>query len=66
MIKILKKISKRISKYFNFLPLTIIYLFGIGLSAIFGKILGKKFLTFSYKKTSWGKRDKDKNLESMY
>jgi len=54
----------------NSFLLTIVYIFGVGLTSIFGKIVGKKFLDLNIdksKKTYWNELNiGDEDLESHY
>jgi len=61
---------KFFEKKFTQLTLVIIYFFGIGLSAIVAKVIGKKFLNKKQKNSNWQKIEPNKDsrvsLEKMY
>jgi hypothetical protein len=57
-------------KKFTQFTLIVIYFFGVGLSAVVAKIVGKKFLNKKHKNSNWQKIDLQKHssvsLEKMY
>lgn len=55
LINTWKKIKDIQQEIFNYLVLNVVYLIGIGLTAIFAKVIGKNFLTSHYKDSSWKK-----------
>lgn len=66
-IKIIKNIAKKkIDGFIEKSALHIVFIIGIGVTAIVSKIVFKKFLIKDYSFTSWKKRLTKINLDKMY
>lgn len=66
---LLKKIKQKLSLFANFILLSIVYFFGIGLTAVFAKIFGKSFLfekILIAKKTSFTDFKESDEIEKMF
>jgi hypothetical protein len=65
----LTQIKQKLSLLANFILLSIVYFFGIGLTAFFAKIFGKSFLfekNTNSKKTSFTDFKKSDEMEKMF
>lgn len=70
MIKRIETLLKTISSYqrkaFSWVFLQAIYLFGLGLTSIVGRIAGAKFLGHTAEKSSWQSHVRTITTKTMY
>jgi len=65
-LSLFNKIGTRFSEKVNLVFLVLIYLLGIGLTAVLGKLFHKSFLKLKSKKSVWQKHPADEKPELMY
>lgn len=63
---IVKKINLLLQQVTTVVLLTIVYLVGIGLTSIIGKLTEKKFFDDPQSDTNWQQHKKNSNLQEMY
>lgn len=66
IIQIFKKVNKIIQTVTSIILLYIMYLIGVGLTAVLAKIIRKQFLNMSPRVSSWQKHSQSESLETMY
>ena len=67
MLAIFRKLGSFITSIINFVLLLVVYLIGVGLTAIIAKVVGKHFLDLSFKgKTKWMDKKSIKGEEQYY
>lgn len=59
-------LEQKILQLMTLISLLATYILGIGLTAIVGKLTGKKFLSTDNKKSAWIKTNYQTNLRNMY
>ena len=60
------KIKDRQQAVFNFLVLHVVYFVGIGVTAVFAKIVKKNFLQKKYNQSSWQKSGTTQPIEPTH
>ena len=69
IVSVMQKIKLLLSYAFNYVLLSVVYFIGIGLTSIFSKTFGKKFLetdSLKLNKSKFMVFNKKSNLEKMF
>lgn len=64
--KKLRRIKEELEKVVTEVALNVVYVVGVGIPAVMGKILGKRFLPQASGKTNWQDYEEGEDWERMY